>query len=319
MRLSEIVCGLLAASIVLSGSVSGQSYPTKPVRMVTSAAGGSSDFAARLVAQGMAPGLGQPVIIDNRGGGVAAIEIVTKAPADGYTLLYYGSILWLLPLLQDGVPYDTLRDLEPVALVVSSPVVIIVNAAVPAKTIKELIALAKAKPGALNYGSGGAGSTGHLTAELFKSMAGVSMVRVPYKGAGPALAAVVSGEIQVMMASMGGMESQIKAGRVRALALTSTKRSTSFPDIPTVAESGLPGFEYGQMSGIFAPSKTSPAVVTRLNQEVARALGRADIKEKLVQSGADPQIGTPQEFGAKVKAEIARIGKVIKDAGIRAE
>jgi tripartite-type tricarboxylate transporter receptor subunit TctC len=320
-RISDCFSGLVVASIALplSGVVWGQPYPTKPIRMVTSAAGGSSDFAARLVAQGMSQGLGQQVIIDNRGGGVAAIEIVVKAPADGYTLLYYGSILWLLPLLQDGVPYDTLRDFAPVALVVSSPVVVIVNAAVPAKTIKDLIALAKSKPGALNYSSGGAGSTGHLAAELFKSMAGVNMVRIPYKGSGPALAAVVSGEVQLLMASAGGMESQIRAGRVRAVAVTGAKRSPSFPDLPTVAESGLPGFEYGQMSGIFAPAKSARTVVTRLNQEVARVLARPDVKEKFFQSGAEPSPETPQEFGAKIKAEIARIGKVIKDAGIRAE
>ncbi len=311
---------LFGALVFMSGIVSSQNYPTRPIRVVTSAPGGSSDFAARLVAQGLASGLGQQVIIENRGGGVAAIEIVAKAQPDGYTLLYYGSILWLLPLLQDQVSYDTLKDFAPVALAVTSPNIVLVHPAIPVKSIKELIALAKAKPGALNYGSGGAGSSGHLAAELFKAMAGVDMVRIPFKGSGPALTALISGEIQVLMSSAGGMTPHIKAGRVRALAVTSAKRSASYPELPTVAEAGIPNYEYGQMSGLFAPAKTPVAIVNRLSQETVRAANQPDIKEKLFSAGVDAvATSSPREFAAQIKSEISRLGKVIKDAGIRGE
>jgi tripartite-type tricarboxylate transporter receptor subunit TctC len=297
-----------------------QNYPARPVRIVTSAPGGSSDFAARLVAQGLASGLGQQVIIENRGGGVAAIEIVAKAQPDGYTLLYYGSILWLLPLMQEAKSYDTLRDFAPVALAVTSPNIVLVHPSVQAKTVKELIALAKSKPGALNYGSGGAGSSGHLAAELFKSMAGVDMVRIPFKGSGPALTAIIANEIQVLMSSAGGMNPHIKSGRVRALAVTSAKRSASFPDLPTVAEAGVPGYEYGQMSGLFAPVKTAAAIVNRLSQETVRAANLPEIKDKLFSAGVDAAPNSsPREFTAQIKSEISRLGKVIKDAGIRSE
>ena len=311
---------LLCATLLAGNTVSAQSYPGRPIRMVTSAPGGSSDFAARLVAQGLASGLGQQVIIENRGGGVAAIEIVAKALPDGYTLLYYGSILWLLPLMQEAKSYDTLRDFAPVALAVTSPNIVLVHPGVQAKSIKELIAVAKSRPGALNYGSGGAGSSGHLAAELFKSMAGVDMVRIPFKGSGPALTALIAGEIQVLMSSAGGMSAHIKAGRVRALAVTSAKRSASLPDLPTVAEAGIPGYEYGQMSGVFAPAKTPAAIVSRLSQETVRAANTADIKEKLFSAGVDAAPNSsPREFTAQIKSEISRLGKVIKDAGIRSE
>ena len=316
---SARLIGAAAMMVLASGIVCAQNYPNRPIRIVTSAPGGSSDFAARLVAQGLTAGLGQQIVIENRGGGVAAIEIVAKAQPDGYTLLYYGSILWLLPLMQESRSYETLRDFAPVALAVTSPNIVLVHPGVPAKSIKELIAHAKSKPGALNYGSGGAGSSGHLAAELFKSMAGVDMVRVPYKGSGPALTALISGEIQVLMSSAGGMTPHIKAGRVRALAVTSAKRSASFPDLPTVAESGIPGYEYGQMSGVFAPAKTAAAIVNRLSRETVRAVNTPDIKEKLFMAGVDAVANSsPREFTAQIKSEIARLGKVIKDAGIRA-
>ena len=314
---------LLCAACMMStaaGTVWAQNYPNRPVRVVTSAPGGSSDFAARLLTPGLASGLGQPVIIENRGGGVAAIEIVAKAQPDGYTLLYYGSILWLLPLLQDHVPYDTLRDFAPVALAVTSPNIVLVNPSVPAKSVKELIALAKAKPGALNYGSGGAGSSGHLAAELFKAMAGVEMVRVPYKGSGPALTALIGGEIQVLMSSAGGMTPHIKSGKVRALAVTSAKRSATYPELPTVAEAGVPGYEYGQMSGVLAPVKTPAAIVSKLSEETVKAMNRPQIKEALFSAGVDPApSSSPREFAAQIKSEISRLGKLIKDKNIRGE
>jgi tripartite-type tricarboxylate transporter receptor subunit TctC len=250
---------------------------------------------------------------------VVGIEIAAKAAADGYTLFYAGSILWLLPLLQDHVPYDTLRDFVPVSLVVDSPNIILVHPSVAAKSVKDLIALAKAKPGALNYGSGGAGSSGHLAAELFKAMAGVEIVRIPFKGTGPALAALISGEIQVLMGSSGGTTPHIKSGRVRALAITSARRSALYPELPTVAESGLPGYEYGQTSGLFAPAKTPAGIVNALSRETAKAINRPDLKEKFSAGGGDVEGSTPREFLDKIKSEITRLGKVIKDSNIRAE
>jgi tripartite-type tricarboxylate transporter receptor subunit TctC len=321
LQTSHLSYACTAGALLLAAqcAVAQNNYPNRPVRMITSAAGGSSDFAARLVSYSASPGLGQQIIIDNRGGGVQAIEIVTRASPDGYTLLYYGSILWLLPLLQDGVPYDTLRDLVPVAQVVSSPVVLLVTPSLPAKSVKELIALAKSKPGALNYGSGGSGSTGHLAMELFKYMTGTNLVRIPFKGSGPALNALLTGEVQVLMASAGGMDVYVKSGKARALAVTGAKRSPSFPDLPTMMEAGVPGYEYGQMSGVFAPAKTPAAIVNKLNKEISNGVMKPEFKEKFLASGQEPVTSTPQEFAAKIKAEIARLGKVIKAANIRAE
>ena len=312
-RIVPFICALTAADLACA-----QNYPARPIRLVTSAAGGASDFAARLISQGLSTGLGQQVIVDNRGGGVVPVEIVAKAPADGYTLLYYGSTLWLLPLLQEA-SYDALRDFMPVSLTVNSPVIVAVHPSVPAKSIKELIALAKARPGALNYGSGGVGSPAHLASEMFKALAGVDMVGVPFSGTGPALIAVVSGEIQVLMSASGGMTPHMNAGRVRALAVSTAQRSASFPNLPTVAEAGVPGYEYGQYSGIFAPARTPAAVINRLNAEIVRVVHRADVKEKFFNTGTDSLGSTPQEGVATIKSDVARFSKVIKGAKIRAQ
>ena len=310
---------LTGVTVLGTGAVCGQTYPNRPIRLVTSAVGGSTDFAARLVAHGLAQSLGQQFVVENRGGGLVGIEIAQRAAPDGYTLFYAGSILWLLPLLQDNVTYNTLKDFLPISLVVDSPNVILVHPAVAAKSVKELIALAKANPGALNYGSGGAGSSGHLAAELFKAMAGVNIVRIPFKGTGPALTALISGEIQVLMGSSGVTTPHIKSGRVRALAVTSAKRSASLPDVPTVAESGVPGYEYGQTSGLFAPARTPAAIISRLSRETAQAINKPELKERFAATGGDVDGSTPQEFTAKIKAEITRLGKVIKESNIRAE
>ena len=320
LKRNRLASAVVVSTVLLSSSVaSGQPYPNRPIRLVTSAVGGSTDFAARLVATGLSASLGQQIIVDNRGGGVVGIEIAAKAAPDGYTLFYAGSLLWLLPLLQDHVPYDTLRDFVPVSLVVDSPNIVLVHPGVAAKSVKDLIALAKSRPGALNYGSGGAGSSGHLAAELFKAMAGVELTRIPFKGTGPALAAIISGEIQILMGSSGGTTPHIKSGRVRALAITSARRSGLFPDLPTVGESGVPGYEYGQTSGLFAPAKTPAAIVSKLSQETGKVIKTPDLKEKFAAGGGDVEGGTPQEFLAKIKSEIARLGKVIKEARLRAE
>jgi len=302
-----LVCG--------AGLASGQTYPERQIRMVTSAAGGSSDFAARFMAQGMTVGLGQPVVVDSRGGGVVAIEIVAKAAPDGYSLLYYGSILWLLPLLQDA-PYDTLRDFIPISLSVSSPNIVLVHPSLPVKTMKELIALAKTRPGQLNYGSGGTGSSGHMAAELLKFMSGIDMVRVPFKGTGPAQNSLMAGEIQVLIPSAGGLMPAIQSGRVRALAVTGTRRMATYPDLPTVAEAGVRGYEYGQYSGVFAPAKTPASVIERLNREAVRTARDPDTREKLARVGVEGEGSSAQAFATLIKEEIVRLGAVIKKAHI---
>ncbi len=312
-------CAIPLAIIVLgTGAAPAQNYPSKTVRIVTSEPGGGTDVGARLVAQGLPSLLGQAVIVENRGGagGAIAADIVVKALPDGYTVLYYTNALWLAPFMRDNVGYDPVRSFVPIILVARSPSVLVVHPSVPANSVKELLALAKAKPGQLNYGSGAAGM---LAAELLKVMAGVNIVRVPYKGAGPALTAAIAGEVQVLMAASGSIGPQIKAGRVKALAVTGPTRSPAFPDLPTVAEAALPGYESAAVFGMLAPAKTPAAIVNRLNQDTGRVLATPEVREKLLAGGIEVAGGSPEQFAAAIKSEMATMGKVIKDAGIRAE
>ena len=307
----------LAAGFVAEAAA--QNYPDKPVRVVTAAAGAGGDFVSRIVASGLNELWGQPVLVDNRGGSaVIPIEIVAKAPPDGYTLLGFGSALWHLPLMQ-SVAYDPIKDFAPITAVAKTPMIVVVHPALPVKSIKELIALAKAKPGQLNYSSGIAGSTTHLPAELFKSMASVDIVRVAYKGGGPALTALLGGETQVMFGNAGGVGPHIKAGRLRALAVTSAQPSSLFPDLPTVAASGLPGYEASSLQCIFAPANTPMPLVNRINQDLARVLSKPDIKDRFLKSGAEVVANSPGELAAVIKADMLAMGKVIKQAGIRAD
>ncbi len=253
--------GVLVAG---AGVASGQHYPNKPVRMVTAEVGAAGDFVARLVAPGLSDSLGQQVIVENRGGsGVIPIGIVAKALPDGYTLLVFGSTLWLLPFIQD-VPYNPVRDFSPITLAVTTPLLLVVHPSLPVKSIAELIAWAKAKPGELNYASGISGSATHLPAELFKAMAGVNIVRIAYKGGAPALSALIGGEVQVMFATASGAGPHVNSGRLRALAVTSAQPSALFPDLPTVAAAGLPGYDAASIMCIFAPAKTPAALIDRL-------------------------------------------------------
>ena len=291
----------------------------RPVRIVVPGTGGSADSVARLVAQGLSGRLGQQVIVDNRPNGIIPIELVIKAQPDGYTILLYGSTVWLMPFLNSNITYDPLRDFAPISLAVSSPNIVVVPVSFPVKTIAELIALAKAKPGALNYGTTGTGNATHLAAELFKSMTGVNIVRINYKAAGTALTDLIGGQIQVMFAPAASVAPHLKAGKLHALAVTSAKPSMLRPDLPTVASAGLPGYESLAMSGIFAPAKTPPNLVTRLSSEIAKVLQSAEVRQKLIDSAVEPVGSTPQELTAVMKAEMARLGKVIRDAGIRDE
>jgi tripartite-type tricarboxylate transporter receptor subunit TctC len=300
---------------IFPGIVCGQEYPNKPIRMVAAAAGGGNDFLARIIAQGLAGSAGQQVIVDNRVLIIAA-ETVAKAQPDGYTVLITGVTFWLGPLMRK-TPYDPVKDFSPIILVASAPNILVVHPSLPVKSVKELIALAKAKPGQLSYGSGGAGSSNHLAAELFKSMAGVDILRVSYKGVGPAINDVIAGQVQLVMPNTGSAMVHVRSGRLRALAVASTKPSALAPGIPTVSASGVPGYEAVAMTGMFAPAKTSDRVINRLNQEIAKVLNQSEVKARLFDIGAEVVGGSPQEFAVSMEAEVVRMGKVIRDLGIR--
>ncbi len=310
--------GLFALLIAGYGAAWAQAYPTKPIRMVTHPPGGSSDPVARLIAQGISESLGQQVIVDNRGG-IIAPQTVARALPDGYTLLLFGTPFWISPLVQDNVSYDPVKDFAPITVATSSPSVLVVNPSVAAKSVKELISLAKSKPGQLNYASGAAGSANHLAAELFKSMADVDIVRIPYNGAGPALTDVIAGRVQLMFPNATAVIPHIKSGKMRALAITSATPSALMPDLVTVSAAGLPGYESASILSILAPAKVPEAIINRLNREIVRFLGIADVRERLLRAGSDVIGSTPRELTVTMKSEMTRTGKVIKNAGIRAE
>ncbi len=302
-----------------AGAASAPAYPTKPIRIITSDPGGTGDLVSRLIAPGLSRHLGQQVVVDNRTGNVIIpAEMVARATPDGHTMIAYGGTLWLQPLMQ-RTPYDPIKDFSAITLATSSPCLVVVHPAVAAKSVKELIALAKAYPGKLNYGSGGTGSISHLAPELFNSMAGVQIVRVPYKGAGPAVLSLIAGEVQVIVGSAGSLAAQVKSGKIHALAVTTLQSSAQFPDLPTVTASGVPGFEAVQTLGMLAPAKTPADIVNRLNREMAKALNHPDVKSKLFAAGLDVVANSQQEFTAMIKSELTRMGKVIREAGIKAE
>jgi tripartite-type tricarboxylate transporter receptor subunit TctC len=299
-----------------AGIACAQDYPNRPIRILTAQPGGSPNLISRAIAPGMSSALGQQVVVDNRG--LIAIETAAKAPPDGYTLLIYGSSIWLMPYLRDNVPYDPLLDFAPVSLSVSAPNVMVVTPTMPVKTVKDLIAVAKARPGEINYGTSSPGATSSLAMELFKSMAKVDIVRINYKGTGPALTAAISGEVQLMIPTAGGVFPHVKSGRLRALAITSAQPTAIFPDLPTIAASaGLPGYESIAVYAVMAPGKTPAAIVNRLHQEVVKALNDADVKQRLLSVGIEVIGGTPEAMTAFMKSEMVRMGKVIKDAGLR--
>ena len=297
-------------------------YPDKPIRMLVGfAPGGGTDTTARAISAKLGELMGQQVIIDNRAGaaGNIATEMVAKAVPDGYTLLL-GTIAALAinpSLYRTKLPFDSVRDFAPIIQAVDSTNILSLHPSVPANNVKELIALAKAK--SLNYGSSGVGGTGHLAGELFDSMAGVKMTHIPYKGGGPAMIELVGGQVQLVYATAASAAPQIKAGKIKGIAVTTLKRSALMPAIPTIAESGLPGFDANNWYGLLAPAKTPRAIVMRLNAEVAKVLKLPDVKEFLFNQGLDAAPGTPEQFGAYIKAEMAKWAKVVKDSGARAD
>jgi tripartite-type tricarboxylate transporter receptor subunit TctC len=325
MRAMPISLRLKLGALIfsLAGAAVAQEFPTRPIRLVVPAApGGGADFLARIIGTKLTDGMGQSVVVDNRAGasGTIAADMVAKAPGDGYTMLMGQSTsIVIAPQLYEKLPYDTLRDLKPVTLVAEVPNVMVVHPSVPAKTVKELIELAKSKPDLLNFGSSGKGAPSHLAGEMFKSATGANLTHVPYKGAGPAVNAVIAGEIQVMFAPIVSALPHVKAGRLRALAVTSGARSAAAPELPTLAESGLTGYEISSWFGLFVPSSTPAAVVDKLQRETAKALKLPDTVDRLAREGAEPVGSTPANFDKYVRSEYTKFTKVIKDNDIKAD
>ena len=297
-------------------------YPLRPVRMLVSyPPGGPSDLTARLAAPHLSEALGQQFIIDNRGGagGTLAVGLLTQAAPDGYTLLMSaGGEIVIAPNLRLKLPYDPTKDIIPISRVGSSQLALVVHPSVPAKSVKELVAMAKAKPGSINFASAGAGSTAHLAGEQFKYLAGIDIVHVPYKGAGPALTDVIAGQVQMLISAYSSAFPHIKAGKLRALGVTGTKRIVSAPDLPTIAET-VPGYEVLSWYGLHAPKGTPPAIINRLHREMAAMTRKPEMAERLTVLGIEPEGNSPQEFLAQIRVEIAEWGKVINAAKIPKE
>ena len=297
-------------------------YPDKPVRMlVPFAPGGGSDIVARLLAQKTGVLWNQSVVVDNRGGGggVAGTNAVAKSAPDGYTLLLTSISIAYAPALYGSLPYDTERELAPCVLLVVQPSILGVHPALPVKSVAELIALAKTKPGEIRYSSGGGGSAPHLAAEIFRSTAGIQLTHVPYKGGGAIVTAVLSGEVQMLFAGVASLMPHIKAGRLRALAVTGTTRSKATPDLPSIAEAGVPGAEFDGWYGLLLPAATPRDIVARINADYNKVLAAADVQERLLASGFEPLGGTPQKFADYLRSETRKWTKVVRDANIRIE
>ena len=309
---------VMGLAIIGAGTACGQNYPVKPLRILTSEAGAGNDYSARVIAQGITAPLGQPVIVENRAS-LIGVEMVAKAPPDGYTLIYVGSSMWILPYMRDHVPWDSERDFAPITVATSAPNILVVYPSLPINSVGDLIALAKSKPGELNYAAGATGSAVHLAAELFNAMAGVKIVRIAYKSSAPALIDLTGGRVQIMFSTANSAMPFVKSAKLRAVAVTSAQPSALFPGLPTVAATGLPGYEMTVLTGMFAPAKTPPAIIKRLNEEMVRVLNTAQVKEKFLTQGADTIGSTPEQFAAAIKVDIAKLSKLIKDAGIRAD
>ncbi len=317
-----VVSGAWAAVAALASqhAVAQESYPARPIRLIVpTAPGGGTDFTARTLGQKLTEALGRTVIIDNRPGaaGNIGVEIAAKAAPDGYTLVMPITSFPINPHLYSSLPFDTVKDFAPIVLAASAPLFLVVNPSVPAKSVGELIALAKSKPVELNYANSGNGTTAHLAGELFKKMAGVNLVSVPYKGGGPAVLDLIAGQVQIYFSTIPAARAQVQAGRLRGIAVTATKRVTLIPDVPTVAESGLPGFEVVGWFGIFAPAATPKLVIARLNKELNAALRMPEIQKRFASDGLIPGGGTSDDLGNFLRAELAKWGTLIKEAGIR--
>ncbi len=317
-----VIAAALGFAIV-TPAASGQSYPAKPIRFVVPfAPGGSTDLLARFLAQQLTTALGQTVVVDNRAGagGVMGAEMTARAPADGYTVML-GSAgpLTINPNIRDKTPYDTLRDFAPITLATVSPFTLVVHPASPAKNVKELIALAKAKPGELNFGSAGNGSVGHFSTEQFMTLTGTKLVHVPYKGAGPAVTDLLGGRLNLMFENLPTIIPHVRSGKLRLLGVGTLQRSALAPEFPTIAEEGVPGYDSATVFGVLAPAKTPPAIIGKLNAEMVKILKSAQGKTALAERGLEVVGSTPQEYGTQIKDEFTRYGRIAKAAGIRVD
>jgi tripartite-type tricarboxylate transporter receptor subunit TctC len=314
---------MVALALTLAaGAAAAQTYPTKAVRLVVPfLAGGSTDIVGRTVAQKLSEMWGQQAFVDNRPGGGTTIgtEMVAKAAPDGYTLLVTPAPFTINPSLLTKLPYDALNDFAPITLINTTPLVMVVNPGVPAKNVKELIALAKAKPGKLNFGSSGTGGSNHLAGELFDAMAGVKMVHIPYKGNAGALTDIVGGHLDVVYNGITSAVALIRGGKLRALAVTSLQRSAALPDVPTLDESGLKGFEAVAWNGLTAPAKTPREIIMKINADVIKIVNSPELKERLKADGSDPVGSSPEQYAAFLRNEIAKWAKVIKFANVKPE
>jgi tripartite-type tricarboxylate transporter receptor subunit TctC len=320
-RIARIAAAL--AGLFLAAGVAAQQYPSKPIRLVVPfPPGGSTDIVARIVAQKLGTQLGQPLVIENRdgAGGTLGTAVVAKAPPDGYTLVVGTTSTHVVaPSVYQKLEYDPVKDFAPVSLMAVTPYLLVVNPSVPAKSVKELVELMKAQPGKLNYASAGVGSTTHLAMEMLKGASNTSAVHVPYKGNGPAGTAVIAGQVEILFGSLPAVLPHAKSGKVRALAVGTPKRSPSLPEVPTVAESGYPGFDASLWLAIMAPAGTPGPVIERLNKEVIAAVGAKDTAELLDKNGAEPLTSTPAELAEIIKDGVVKYAKVVKDAGVKPE
>jgi tripartite-type tricarboxylate transporter receptor subunit TctC len=322
---SAISTVLLAAAIAghAHAADAGTPYPTRPVRLILGyPPGGASDAVARILVQPLPGRLGQQVVIDNRpgAGGNIAAEIAARSAPDGHTwFLGNNAILATNQALYERLPFDSVRDFATVVLVGTQPSVLVVHPSLPAKSVRDVVALAKARPGQLNYASTGTGTAGHLVGELFKSLTKVSFVHIPYKGGGPAVIDLVSGQVHFMFATAASVMQHVRSGRLRALAVTSAKRSPSLPDLPTVAEAGVPGFEAINWHGIVVPAATPAPVIAKINAELTAVLGMSETRERLGAQGVEPKGGTPAEFATYLRSEIPKWTKVVRDSGAKAD
>ena len=317
---SLTIAGLFVASIATGFA---QNYPSKPIRIIIAQAPGSAtDVISRVVANRLQESLGQPIVIEVRpgAGGAVGTEAAARSAPDGYTLfMANNSTHGSNPALYSKLPYDAVNDFAPITLVATVPYVLVVDPSLPVKSVQDLIALAKSKPGKMNYASAGNGSTHHFCGELLKSMAGIDLVHVPYKGSTPAIAGLLGGEVSLMFANLTDIGGQLKSGKVKALAVTVTKRASLIPEVPTLSEVGLPGFEIGSWFGLLAPAGTPAPIISRLNAETVKVLGRSDVQATLGAQGLELAPGSPEQFAAHIKSEIAKFTRIAKAAGIKAE
>ena len=317
--------GLLAAAaaaLLMPGARASDAYPTRPITLVVPfVAGGTTDVMGRAIAKSLSAEFGQPVLVDNRPGGGATIgaNLVAKAAPDGYTLLLTSISLAINAGLRPKLPYDTLADLQPVTQVASLPLVLVTGSSLQAKTVKELVATAKAKPGKLNYASSGSGTSPHLAGEMFKTTAGIDMVHVPYKGNAPVVTDLLAGHVDMHFGLVSGMMANIKAGKLRALAVTTERRIASLPDVPTIAESGYPRYEINSWQGLFAPARTPPEITQRIARAVARMLAEPEFKGMMANEGAEPVGSSPEDFTRYVGTEVAKWSRVAKESGATAD